>query len=81
MGLEDLVIIKILKLLANDINKIEVAIFKGLSIILFYLILAWFILYFLIWSGLNGHWLRTVIIVGILLLIELAHFIGGGHSH
>ena len=82
MGWGDLVVLKWLENLMELIGGIDNSILEGLAIIALFIILIGFVFYFLIWQGIfDGYWLRTVIILGIWLLIELANLIGGGHPH
>lgn len=81
MGFEDLAIVKALDAIADGINdNINNSILNGLAWLALIAILAYLVLYVWVWGALNGHLTRFFWILGILIVIELANLIGGGHN-
>lgn len=80
MGFEDLLIVQGINGVEEEIDEIEGSLLKGLAIIVTFLISLWFVGYFLGFQAFNGHWKRSVIILGAWIFLELAYFVGGGHN-
>ena len=80
MGTENLLIMQGLEKTSDGIDQLDSSLLKGVFTIALFLVSLWLILYFLGWQGFNGHWKRSLLIVGFWLFLEFAYFVGGGHS-
>jgi hypothetical protein len=83
MGFDDLLLIKGITWILEEIDNIDIAVIKGLLKILFLLGCLWFVGYYLLygatpWGGF--HWVRTLVIFGAWLFVELCNLVGGGHT-
>ena len=81
MGFEDLVIIKVLNNVTDWINdNIDSSILNGLSYIILFILLLWFLGYFMIYGLIQKHFTRFFVIIGIWLVLEISNLVGGGHD-
>lgn len=80
MGFQDLLIVQGINGIGEEIDEIEGPLLKGLAIIVVLIAGLWIVGYFLGFQAFNGHWKRSVIILGVLLFLEIAYFVGGGHN-
>lgn len=72
----ELLTLKALEKLFEKIDKIEFTVVKGFLMVAFWLLSAWFLLYFLGWQAFFGHWQRTLWVLGVWLAIEFFHWVG-----
>ncbi len=82
MGWNQLAILKLINLVMEEIDdSIENSILKGLAIIAFFVLIIFLVGYVLLWLGFSsGNWGLRLFVLAVWIVIELANFIGGGHS-
>lgn len=72
----DLLIRKLLESIHDSIQEIDSSLLKGLIVLVIGIFLLWFSGYFMVYGFFTGYWKRNLIILGIWLILEIAHWIG-----
>ena len=81
MAIEDTLIVQGIEALVDWIDEIGIPVVIGLINIVLVLVTLWFVGYVILYQGILGeHWVRGLALVGLWLLLEVAHYFGGGHS-